>query len=69
MCRKYDLFEMNFKFATALNRLPISLHTFAPISELPFNISYMPDFLINKVGKLPHKNACKNVLVSTKQNK
>ena len=39
--RKIDFSEINFKFATALNKrlkqikLQISLHTCAPIAELP----------------------------------
>ena len=47
--RKQDFYEINLRFATALDlnkylkqlKLPISLHTYSPISELPPNIIIM----------------------------
>ena len=45
VCNKPDIFNTNFKFATAFDlnkrrkriKLPISFYSFAPISELPSN--------------------------------
>ena len=47
--RKQDFYEKEIKLATALDlnkclkhiKFPISLHAFAPFSELPSNISFM----------------------------
>ena len=58
MCEeKQDISEVNFKFAIALDlkncakqiKLPISLHTCAPFSELPSNTSTMVRILPGKL--------------------
>ena len=58
-CKEKQVYsEMNFNFPTALARnkclkqikLPISLHTCAPISELAINISTIVEIMIIKAS-------------------